>query len=240
MLPILYHGPDLIVYSYPLLMGLGWGVAYHFFFGLIPRSTSVVKAQFLFWGIFFFAWLGAKILFYLTLPPELAHVSLSELSFWTGGGFVFYGGLLGGLLFLLLYRMYFGLKADFLWPILPALTFGHAVGRVGCLLAGCCYGSPTSWIWGIFLHEHYRHPTQILEILGLTALGLYLLYSKKEKITLLAHYFISYGLLRFGIELLRGDEIRGSWGPLSPSQWISIALILMGSTFILRNKSSAP
>lgn len=239
MLPILYQGHDLVIYSYPLLMGIGWGVAYHFFFGLIPQQTTWIKAQLLFWGIFASAWLGSKILFYLTLPKDMGLISLNEVSFWTGGGFVFYGGLLGGLLYLLFYRWKFGLSAELLWPILPALTFGHAVGRIGCLLAGCCYGAPTNWVWGIYLHNIHRHPTQIIEVLGLVILGLYLLYSKKKKLILLSQYFISYGILRFFVETLRGDDIRGEWGTFTPSQWISIGLILLGIWTQSRVKSKA-
>lgn len=235
MFPILYHGPDLTIYSYPLLMGLGWGVAYHFFFELIPMTTPRLKAQLLFWGIFLSSWIGAKTLFFLTLPQQHS-LEFSDLSFWTGGGFVFYGGLIAGLLFILVYRKFFGLTPQLLWPLLPALTFGHAIGRIGCFLAGCCYGKETNWFWGIYLHEHFRHPTQLIEACGLFILGIYLIRSSKGKIYLTAQYFLFYGLLRFGLEMLRGDDVRGQWLHMSPSQWISLALILLGLTLHFKNK----
>lgn len=224
MFPILYQSPDLILYSYPLLMGIGWGVGYQIFFSLVQISR--LKAQALFWGIFLSAWLGAKLLFVLT-SGETSY--LTSASFWTGGGFVFFGGLLAGAAFLGLFKVaYRSLKLEQLWPILPALTIGHAIGRVGCLLAGCCFGKPTNLFWGIYLHDHNRHPTQLLESLGLFILGAYLLKSKKSKTTLVTTYLLAYGSLRFLIEGLRGDAIRGQWGYITPSQAISLTMIILG------------
>ncbi len=222
------------------MMGLGWGVAYQVFFGLLPESLGQMKGQFLFWSLFLVSWIGAKSLFYFTLPAHLSHDLLTQVSFWTGGGFVFYGGLLAGLFYLSIIKI-LGLKisAKDLWPLVPALTLGHAIGRLGCFLAGCCYGKETDWWWGIYQHDHYRHPTQILEALGLLVLGYYLLKSKKEKALLVAHYFLFYGLIRFGVEILRGDEIRGEWGIFTPSQWISLALIILGLGLWSRSRVSS-
>jgi phosphatidylglycerol---prolipoprotein diacylglyceryl transferase len=229
MLPILYQNPDFVLYAYPLFMGLGWGIAYQLFFACLPDGFSRFLGQILFWGLFVCAWLGAKLLFYLTAPAELGQGLLLNLSFWTGGGFVFYGGLLGGVLFLLLFHLLLRpLNAGLVWALLPALTMGHGVGRIGCLLAGCCFGAPTDWFWGLHLHGADRHPTQLLEALGLLALGLYLLKSQRPKWLLILNYLWLYGGLRFGVELLRGDAIRGQWGALTPSQWISLLLILSG------------
>lgn len=221
-------------------MGLGWGTAYQIFFSLIPKDISWKVSQFIFWGIFLFSWLGAKILFYLTLPKNYPYDDLlTQISFWTGGGFVFYGGLLGGIIFLLVSQTAgIKLSLQLLWPILPSLTIGHGIGRLGCFLAGCCYGKPTTLAWGVFMHGFYRHPTQLLEAAGLLALGVYLVRAKQSKITLITVYLISYGSMRFFIELLRGDEIRGSWGFLSPSQWISLLLILMGMALFTNKNSS--
>lgn len=210
-------------------MGLGWGIAYQIYFGLVPIDIPRRFPQILFWGIFILAWLGSKILFYYTVPEEITKDILMGASFWFGGGFVFYGGFIGGILFLVLYRSFGApLNLGLLWPMVPALTFGHGIGRIGCLLAGCCYGSPTTWWWGIHLHGLDRHPTQLIEALSLLVLGSYLLKSCKPKTTLLSVYLVGYGLLRLVVEALRGDVIRGQWGPLTPSQWISILVVLTG------------
>lgn len=237
MLPILYQSHDLILYSYPLLMGLGWGIAYQIYFHLLEPSYPKIKAQILFWGIFVFAWLGAKVFFLLTYPEELNQNISQQLSFWTGGGFVFYGGFIGGLLFISAFKFLdkkFNLKV--LWPMVPALAFGHGIGRIGCLLAGCCFGKPTDLFWGIYLHDHYRHPTQLLEAIALLGLGFYLLKSRKNKLLLLSHYLIVYGVIRITIEALRGDVVRGLWGPLTPSSWISVFLISSGLILIFHPK----
>lgn len=241
MLPILFQSHDLILYSYPLLMGLGWGIAYQIFFSHLPASASRLKAQLLFWGLFLFAWIGAKLLFYFTYPSGESMSFIGEVSFWMGGGFVFYGGFIGGVLYLLLFKLFDRkLSLELLWPMLPALSIGHAIGRIGCFLAGCCYGKPTTWAWGIFLHNHYRHPTQLIEAIGLLWLGIYLMRSRVSKLRLLANYLWMYGLLRFAVEALRGDDIRGHWGILSPSQWISLFLISLGCLFLIRkNKQLA-
>lgn len=235
MLPILYQSPELILYSYPLLMGLGWGVAYQIFFSELDSSVSRLKGQILFWGIFLSAWIGSKLFFYITYPKD---ISLSEISFWTGGGFVFYGGFILGLLFLIGFRAIdksFSLKT--LWPVLPALAIGHGIGRIGCLLAGCCFGKPTDLFWGVFLHDHYRHPTQLIEAIGLLSMGIYLLKSERDKRSLISFYLICYGLLRLLVESLRGDIVRGLWGSLTPSQWISLALIVSGTCLVFLNKN---
>lgn len=240
MLPILYQSHDLILYSYPLLMGLGWGIAYQIYFALLEPSYPKLKAQILFWGIFISAWLGAKILFYLTFPKEQDQTLLQQLSFWTGGGFVFYGGLIGGLLFIAGFKLAdkkFNIKV--LWAMVPALAIGHGIGRIGCLLAGCCFGKPTDLFWGIYLHDHYRHPTQLIEAIALIVLGIYLLKAKRNKLILLSHYLITYGLIRIVVEALRGDTVRGSWGSFTPSQWISFLLISSGLTLIFHPKFKA-
>lgn len=235
MLPILYQNRDLILYSYPLLMGMGWGIAYQIFFSLNHLSRH--KSQLIFWGIFIFAWIGAKLFFLYTSGNDSSLISNSN--FWMGGGFVFYGGLIGGFVFVMLFTLLDKtLKPIDLWPILPALTLGHATGRIGCFLAGCCYGKPTDAFWGVFMHNHYRHPTQLFEAGGLFLIGLSLLKLRKPKIELTSFYLISYGFLRFGIEALRDDIVRGQWGFFTPSQWISLSLILVGVSlnFLCRNK----
>jgi phosphatidylglycerol:prolipoprotein diacylglycerol transferase len=235
MLPILFQTNGMVFYSYPLLMGLGWGAAYQIFFELLPSHLTKLRALILFWGIFIFAWMGAKILFLTTIPYTLSSSLLQESSFWLGGGFVFYGGFLGALFYLLILKgLKFPVNSEILWPMIPALTFGHAIGRFGCFLAGCCYGKETDFFWGIHLHGANRHPTQLIECFSLLLLGTFLLRSKRSRIDLISVYFISYGFIRLFVEMLRGDVIRGQWGMLTPSQWISVFLIVAGSTLYTR------
>lgn len=228
MLPILFQNPDFILYSYPLLMGLGWGVAYQVFFGYFPSTLKLRDAQILFWGIFLTSWFGAKVLYLLTSDSDVSN----SFNFWMGGGFVFYGGFLSAILFLAILRLG-GMKLSWshLWPMLPALTIGHAIGRIGCFLAGCCFGAETDAFWGMHMHGASRHPTQILEALSLGLIGFLVIKFRERKSDTLIIYLLGYGIFRFSIEFLRGDEARGQWGVLSPSQWISCGMILVGCYF---------
>lgn len=156
-----------------------------------------------------------------------------------GGGITFIGGLIGGAAFFLV--VYFILRKKLkinlleILPVIPcAITIGHAFGRVGCFFAGCCYGKQTDSIFGVVFPEHTSlgkvHPTQLYEAAFLFILfGIlsYLLLAKKYKYTM-SVYLIAYGTFRFLLEFLRGDD-RGSFlGILSPSQFWSAIMILIG------------
>lgn len=238
MLPILYQSNSLILYSYPLFMGLGWGVAYQIYFSLFEKNFSHLKAQILFWGVFLSSWIGAKLFFLITFDNPENQNFITNVSFWTGGGFVFYGGLILAFAFLGIFSFVDrSINVRVLWPMVPALALGHGIGRIGCFLAGCCFGKPTEFFWGVYMHDHYRHPTQLIEAIVLLALGVFMTKSKRTKSELVAIYFMGYGFLRFVIEALRGDLVRGNWGPLTPSQWISFVLVIAGLTLYVRNKS---
>jgi phosphatidylglycerol:prolipoprotein diacylglycerol transferase len=235
MLPILFQSHNFIVYSYPLLMGVGWGVGYQLF---LSRATiSHRSALILFWSLFLSSWVGAKLFFLLTAPDVSSGELSVSVSFWIGGGFVFYGGLIGAAAIYFIYRkLRLPMDQQTLAALVSALAMGHAIGRIGCFLAGCCFGEVTDAWWGIHQHGEFRHPTQLLESLGLFFIS-WLVWSKKA--TSLSLYLVTYGILRFGIEFLRGDIIRGSWGFLTPSQWISLFAVLVGLAFLNKPKISA-
>lgn len=229
MLPILFSLGDLHIYSYPLFMGIAWGIGFHLSRSLLKISDR--NFSYLFWGSFLSSWLGAKAFFLLSTPE----VSTST-SFWFGGGFVFYGGIIAGLIFLILlghFNKEINLKDMGILSI--PICFSQGLGRLGCFLAGCCFGNDSTLPWAVHLHDKFRHPVQIYEALGLFILG-YLLW-KSRKNNLFVTYFIGYGVLRFLLEFLRGDEIRGitSWG-LSYSQIVSMVLITLGLIFWIREK----
>lgn len=160
-------------------------------------------------------------------------LSVNEQPKWTWSK-TFYGGLFGGVItFLLMYRFYY-LKNNppiikEILKIAPAgICFGHGVGRIGCFLNGCCYGIDTEQWYGIVFpgHLHPSIPTQLLEMAFLFILGTILLvlaYKSSFKYNLVI-YMASYGVFRFLIEFIRGDE-RGELQGLSPSQYWCIVLI---------------
>lgn len=153
------------------------------------------------------------------------------------GGITFIGGLIGGvasfLLGYLLFRKRLKARLVDILPIAPCcIIIAHAFGRVGCFFAGCCYGKPTD----SFLGVHFPnvpgkvHPTQLYEAIFLFALFalLYLLYWKKHFKHTMSLYLILYGIFRFSIEYLRGDHRGELLGVISPSQFWSILMVVMG------------
>lgn len=165
------------------------------------------------------------------------------------GSMTFFGGLFGGVIvFLLGYKLFIKKrypKANFIKDIAtiaPAcICIAHCFGRIGCFLAGCCYGKETNSFLGVkfpgMLNPVY--PTQLFEALFLLLLfGLlfYLAYFKKNIFTL-PIYAVSYGGFRFLIEFIRGDDRGVFLSFLSPSQWFSILSIIIGIIlFIYCNK----
>ena len=195
----------------------------------------------------------AKLLYLLTAFPVskfflawgvmITHPIKSGLM---SSGFVFYGGLLGGVLGYLV-----GVKIancsfhDFLNIFAFVIPYIHAWGRVGCFCAGCCYGIPYEGPLAV----HYSNPVsdvpcgpgifpvQILEALLLFAFAfcvLAFLLHKKE-LSFFPIYLLYYSVVRFALEYLRADKGRGFVGPLSVSQLISIFVFIISLTIVMLN-----
>lgn len=184
-----------------------------------------------------FGMLGAKVLYLITEIKAIINNPSTILEFMDG--FVVYGGIIGGILAAYLYCRF--KKKHFLTYfdlLIPSVALAQGFGRIGCFLAGCCYGAETSSHFGIvFKHSSYAPnnvsliPTQLISSAGdfLICLLLILFAKKKPKSGSVASaYLILYGVGRFGVEFLRGDLIRGSVGILSTSQFISIFIVLTG------------
>lgn len=155
------------------------------------------------------------------------------------GGMVFYGGFIGATLALIIHikisKIYS--KKEIIDIFAICVPLFHTFGRIGCFLGGCCYGIESKF--GFIAHNELlpemsgvrRFPVALIES-GLNFLiFLFLLYLfKKERICnkLLFVYMIIYPTIRFCLEFLRGDEIRGIFFGLSTSQWISIIIFVVG------------
>lgn len=166
------------------------------------------------------------------------------------GGFVFYGGLIGGVLGILVYSKIFKISFKKLIIILiPTVPIFHAIGRIGCLCAGCCYGKEYHGFGNItFYNTPYAptgiplFPTQIVESICNLIIFIIILITYKKYVgtyKTVALYAVLYSVVRFILEFYRGDEIRGIIFSLSTSQWISIALLTVGiGLFIYENKKN--
>lgn len=237
MYPILLNTPQFQIFSYPLFMGLAWGFGYQLWrYLLVRENESLDGFRLMFWGSFISSWVGAKVLFLLLSTNNAFVLYASSSSFWFGGGFVFYGGVLGASIYILgivfLLKMYPLNKLHYMFP---SIAIGHAIGRIGCFLAGCCYGTTCSLPWKVHLHDHFRHPVQLYETFGLLFIAyvLWRLIRKKMRpYKVILAYMGAYSFLRFITEIYRGDLIRGAFFlGLSPSQIISI--LIFGIAVIL-------
>ena len=123
--------------------------------------------------------------------------------------------------------------------ILPQVALAQGFGRIGCFLAGCCYGIETECPIGIvFSHSDFAPngvrlmPTQLMSsIFDFIHFAVLVLWAKKAKKAdgqVAALYMIIYSVGRFLIEYVRGDAERGSVGPLSTSQFISLFIFALG------------
>ncbi len=169
------------------------------------------------------------------------YIDNPEAGFRIGGGLTFIGGLIGGVGFYLIiyaiFRTRFKDRLPKLLPILgPCVTVAHGFGRIGCFIAGCCYGKPTGSDYGCYFDTAEKvHPTQLYEAVFLLILCVILTYlafkcEYKYNVTI---YLISYGVFRFINEFFRGDD-RGKFlgGVLSPSQFWSIVMVILGVGYI--------
>jgi len=133
----------------------------------------------------------------------------------------------------------------------PGIALGHAIGRLGCFAAGCCWGKPTHLPWGVTFTNPLAallvgtplgvrlHPTQIYEMLVELAnffLLTWLLRRKKFDGQVIGAYMFVYGIARFFLEFLRDDPDRGSvlGGLMSGTQLLAIGLVIAGGVLWMR------
>ena len=163
------------------------------------------------------------------------------------GGLSFFGGLILAVLGCGLYLRLNKLPAlKFLDVWAPYVALGQAIGRIGCLLNGCCYGSISSSAFAIYFPDDFlpRHPVQIYSSLLLLCLYVVLRVWQIKKRGALKFsgelfftYLLCYGVIRFSLEYLRGDHVPIVFG-LTFFQLISILIILISGSFLWIKKKS--
>lgn len=180
----------------------------------------------------------------LDWPYFLAH-PLDIVKVWDGG-LAFQGGLLLGIITAIIYIRRHNLPV---WQTLDILALGmplgQCIGRLGCFMAGCCFGKPTDLPWGVtFTHPETLgpigvkvHPTQLYE--SLLALGVFavlfrLRLRKRFEGQLLGAYFLLAGLVRFGVEFFRGDP-RGPdlLAGMPSTQVIALSMAVVGGGILV-------
>jgi phosphatidylglycerol:prolipoprotein diacylglycerol transferase len=256
MYPELFNFGDFTVHSYGFFIAIGTYLSYIYLSKQLQNSINAKEDDIvkLFFILFFSAFLGGKLFFYLE-DLSLYVNQPSKLFQNIGNGFVFYGSLIFVIPAVLLFLK--SKKWPF-WNVLDhfaiAACIVHVCGRLGCFFAGCCYGIPTELPWGIVYTDPAcsanplgtpLHPTQFYEILMISGIGLFLFYLMKKKTKfqgqLFLIYLVLYSIGRSIVETFRGDEARGflidNW--LSHSQGISILIIIIVSiVYFMKNRRS--
>jgi len=231
--------------------GLVCSVLLLFFLGTkVPHDRKQMAVC----GLFavFFMFVGAHLLFFLVNLPEFSAGYGSSIydiqSFVTAvlnaaSGMVFYGGLFGAMTGICLFCRILKVPVrPFMNPMTCVFPLMHAFGRIGCTLGGCCYGIEYHGFCSIHytsaqinpgISDHIadfpRFPVQPMEAVLelLLCIFLVLLYLKTQnRYDLALIYLFAYGIIRFLDEFLRGDLVRGIWGPFSTSQWIALACVI--------------
>ena len=228
-------GP-VTIHGYGLMIGIGIVLA--FIAGTYRAKKKGIDADELF-NLTTISVIGgfacAKVLFCIVEWDSFVKNPLGTLG---SSGFVVYGGIIGGIL---LCALYCKIKKLPFWKyfdtVLPAVAIAQGFGRIGCFLAGCCYGRETDSFVGIAFHNSKFAPndvklipTQLFSSAGCFIMAAVLFaYSRKERKDARtgALYLIMYSIGRSVIEYFRNDY-RGAIGILSTSQFISIFILIAG------------
>jgi len=254
MHPILFRFGPLTIHTYGLLVAAG------FFLGLglavrQARKEGIPADKIIDLGFYILlsAIMGSRLFFIFLNYSYYIKNPLDIFKIWEGG-LVFYGGVLFAIPSVIWYAKKNGLGIWMTADVFaPSIAIGHALGRLGCFFAGCCYGKPAESLpWAVKFTNPQSlaqigiplHPTQLYESAGEFINFLILIALRRNKSfngQLFMTYLLLYSVLRFIVEFFRGDVSRGFITPqLSVSQGISILMFLVAAAglIILRQRNS--
>jgi phosphatidylglycerol:prolipoprotein diacylglycerol transferase len=255
MHPILFEVGGWPVYSYGVLLAAAYLAALQLAV-VRARRQGIDGTKIMDLGIYLIiaALVGAKAMliaidfrYFVSQPREI-------LSLVRAGG-VFYGGLIAALIVAIWLVRRYDLR---LWTtadlFAPGIALGHVIGRFGCLLAGCCYGRPTSVPWAITFTNPAAaanvgtplgvplHPTQLYDAGAELLILIVLLLTERRGRQFSGRtfwlYVLLYGISRFIIEFYRGDD-RGVILGVSTSQFVSLVAVPVAIAMLLRLRSRA-
>lgn len=265
--PVAFQLGPLSIRWYGICVALGFLAAYHLAqrrartLGLGPQVAPDVTLAAMLGGIG-----GARLLYVAqNWQAEFSDHLLEAFAVWHGG-LVFYGGFLGALLVIIAWSRHKG------WPLLaigdmaaPALPLGHALGRLGCLFNGCCFGYPWDGAGGITYPGQTAagllngplyiqrllgvvppdalacrpvFPIQLVDAAGNLAICAGLLYLGRRprwRGMLFPLYLCLYAPMRFAVEFGRGDYLEHSHG-LTPAQWLCLLLFPAALVWLAWNR----
>ncbi|MCE5194629.1 MAG: prolipoprotein diacylglyceryl transferase [Nitrospiraceae bacterium] len=252
MFPILIKIGPVTIHTYGVLIAIGFLLGLYLTVRQAKKlGLSTDKIIDLSFYILLSALIGARLFFVIQNAGYYFRNPLDILKIWQGG-LVFYGGVL----LAIPVGIWYAKKKELdLWTtadiFAPSLAIGHAIGRLGCFTAGCCHGKEAEGLpWAVTFFDPESlaklgvplHPTQIYEAIGEFINFLILITLRKHqtfKGQLFMTYLLVYSVVRFMVEIYRGDDIRGFiFGIISVSQGISILLFIASiiGIVVLKNR----
>jgi len=250
MHPILFESGSITLYSYGFCIAIGalLGFLYMYWQGKKEVGLTFDQSNNLFIMLVLAGILGGKLFLIFEEPSLYLHHPEKLIS---GSGFVFYGSLLLAIPIMLWYFRKIKISVPGMLDVMAIVTcIVHGFGRIGCFMAGCCYGIPTDSFLGVIFTDTKcqaeplntpLHPTQLYEAaLIFTIMTGLLFYKSRKKFNgqLFLLYLMTYAFGRGVLELFRGDIQRGFIieGILSNSQFISLLVIVVALFFYIRLK----
>ena len=253
MQPVLFEIFGVKIYSYGVMVALGFLLA--LWLGIVRAKKEGIKASHvidlsfyvLLAGIF-----GAKIILFFNRP---GYYLKSFKNFWSlmRSGGVIIGGLVLAVIVAAIYLKKHKLDTLKVLDIAaPSVALGQAVGRIGCFLAGCCYGKTCDLPWAVtFTNPAARenvgtplniplHPTELYHSLTNWLIFIFLTWyypKRKYKGQVFLLWVLLYSVTRFIIEFFRGDVSRITiGGPLSDAQYLAILGAAVSTFFLVKKK----
>jgi phosphatidylglycerol:prolipoprotein diacylglycerol transferase len=234
MMPVLKLYSGFVVHAYAFFMSAGF-IAGSALAIARARRRGVEEDKLL--SLLIAIWIGslagARAFFVWEAWAYYAASPLEIPMVWRGG-LSFYGGLVGGLAAVVYGCRRVGLPLrETLDLLVPSLAIGHALGRVGCLFHGCCFGQVAAGPFAVtFADGLPRHPTQGYELVALLVLWVASLRRATEPHrpgALAGEYLIAYATLRFALEGLRDDMVGPVFAGLLRYQWVSVVIAIAGA-----------
>jgi phosphatidylglycerol:prolipoprotein diacylglycerol transferase len=204
-----FNGIDIPSYGFFVLLGLIVGLAYYFYLAKKEKQISE-KGIYIVLAALIGGVIGAKLPYIIYFFPEIIKNYPNIYPFLSGRTII--GGLIGGFLGVLLIKYFLKIKGKKGNLFVPAICLGVAIGRIGCFLAGCCYGDSTNLPFGVNFGDNVlRHPIQIYESLFMIVLFIYSTIRLKNKDLrpgrLFSEFIIAYFSFRFFIGFIRAEPV---------------------------------
>jgi phosphatidylglycerol:prolipoprotein diacylglycerol transferase len=257
MYPRLFEIGSVTIYTYGVLLAAAYLAGLKVAM-VRARARGLDPARIMDLGILLIisAIVGAKLML-LVVDFRFFWSNPGDLFSLVRSGGVFYGGLIlsvaVGLWYVRRHRLPTWTTCD---AYAPGIAVGQAIGRVGCLMAGCCYGRHADLPWGITFTSPFAaanvgtplgvelHPTQIYETIAVLLILAVLLLWERRSVGFAGRtfwsYILLYGIARFVIEIYRGDPRGSVLDAMSTSQFISLLLIPVSVVMLVRLSRRGP